>query len=78
MYACSRDSIDIVGRKEKCFGLHVYRFWSIFGWMDLVYIHLVLSISVCIKLVFSELEFSFGQTGMGFERCQAGGGREGR
>lgn len=43
--------------------------------MDFVYIilaQLVCSVLVYIDWVFTDLEFSLCQTGMGFERCSAG------
>lgn len=69
------DSINIEGRKQKCFGSPLHGFWSTFGWMDFVYIilaQLVCSVLVYIDWVFTDLEFSLCQTRMGFERCSPG------
>lgn len=42
------------------------------NFVDIVLVCLAWSVLVCMRQVFANLEFSFCQTGMGFERYNAG------
>ena len=80
VFVCSRDSIGIMGGSKNVlvymyidFGLNLCGWiWFTYSWSA------CLCVFVCIRMHFTDLEFSLCQTGMGVERCRAGGGRIGK